>query len=47
MRIRRIRQKIIFCFNAEFGAVPAAVKNEMIALKIELQSWPWKGGRQR
>lgn len=33
-------QKVIFCFNSNFGAVPAIVRNELTSLGIELQSWP-------
>ena len=33
-------QKVIFCFNAEFGAVPKPVQDELAALNVEIQSWP-------
>jgi hypothetical protein len=33
-------QKIIFCFNSAFGAVPDPVRAELTTLNVELQSWP-------
>ncbi len=34
------KQKIIFCFNSEFGPVPDPVRAELTALNVELQTWP-------
>lgn len=33
-------QKVIFCFNSDFGAVPDQVRNALTALDIELENWP-------
>lgn len=33
-------QKISFCFNSEFGAVPDEVKKALESLGIDIQSWP-------
>lgn len=33
-------QKVSFCFNSEFGAVPDAVKKELEQLGVEVQTWP-------
>lgn len=33
-------QKIIFCFNSDFGAVPDPVRDALTPLGIELQTWP-------
>jgi hypothetical protein len=33
-------QKVIFCFDADFGAVPKPVENELTSMGVELQNWP-------
>jgi len=33
-------QKVIFCFNTDFGAVPQTVENELASLGVEIQTWP-------
>ncbi|HEY1351810.1 MAG TPA: hypothetical protein VGF67_19495 [Ktedonobacteraceae bacterium] len=33
-------QKVIFCFNANFGAVPPSVEHELLSLGIEIETWP-------
>lgn len=33
-------QKVSFCFNSAFGAIPDAVKNALESLGVEVQSWP-------
>ena len=33
-------QKVIFCFNSDFGTIPDLVRNELTSLGVELQSWP-------
>lgn len=33
-------QKVIFCFNTDFGTVPASVENELTSLGVEVQTWP-------